>query len=214
NAVALVWQAGREPDLAGYRVWRAERADALADVRRRRPHAELAPTPDAALERWQDEGLVGLRDWYYRVAAVDIAGNVSAPTAVVKARPVDVLPPDPPSWVRAVRVKRRGSDGAVLPRDAPEDPADTYTPAVACEWTAAEDQVTCMLERQAEGERIFTARTGWLGPTGGPRRFVWVDDGAEEARVLTYRVRPRDAAGNEQRYAWNPVRVPPAGGAR
>ena len=49
------------------------------------PHAELAPTPDAALERWQDEGLVGLRDWYYRVAAVDTAGNVSAPTAVVKA---------------------------------------------------------------------------------------------------------------------------------
>ena len=212
NAVTITWRAGAEPDLAGYWVWRARRADALADVRRRTPHAELTPTPDAALQSWQDEGLVGLGDWYYRVAAVDRAGNVSAPTAVVKARPVDVLPPDPPEWVRAERAKRRASDGMLLPPDAPEDPADRYTPAVALEWTVAEDQATCMVERQASGERIFAARSGWLAASGGPRRFAWVDDGADPARVLTYRIRARDAAGNEQRYTWNPVEVPLTGG--
>ena len=45
NAVAITLRAGREPDLVCYRVWRAERADALADVRRRPAHAELPATP-------------------------------------------------------------------------------------------------------------------------------------------------------------------------
>ena len=215
RAVVLTWLRGGEPDLAAYRVWRAERAGTLADVRRRPVHAEVVPAGDGITVTWRDEGMVGLADRYYRVAAVDTAGNVSAPTAVLKARPVDTGAPDPPKWTRAERVKRRGSDGALLPPEAPEDPAEVYTAAVAFAWTVAEDGVTCMLERRLSGERLFTARTGWLEPTGGDRRFAGLDDDrVDPARAAVYRVRARDAAGNEQRYAWNPVAVAPAGGGR
>ena len=43
--MAITLRASAEPDLVSYRVWRAERADALADVRRRPAHAELPARP-------------------------------------------------------------------------------------------------------------------------------------------------------------------------
>ena len=214
QAVVLSWRTGGDPDLAAYRVWRARRAEDLADVRRRASHAEVPPATGALVQTWRDQGLVGLQDWYYRVAAVDRSGNVSRPTAVLKARPVDSEPPAPPDWVRVERVKRRARDGALLPPHAPEDPTERYRPAVALAWTAAEDGVACMLERRVAGERVYTARSGWLAPDRGRRTFAWVDDGVDPGREASYRVRPRDAAGNEQRYAWNPTLVPPLDGPR
>src|SRR4029453_177999 len=209
---SLAWNANDERDLAGYRVWRAERPDELLDVRRRAGHAEIAATADVVTVTWRDEGLVGLRDWYYRVGAVDAAGNVSEPTRVLKVRPVDTHPPAPPTWTRAEWVKRRQSDGRLLPSDAPEDPRETYPPVVALEWTADEDGIVCRLERRAGAQRIFGAVSGWLGPERSARHFRFLDETADAAADVWYRVPPRDAAGNEQRYAWLPVRVPPAGG--
>jgi hypothetical protein len=217
GTVTLTWRRGSDPDLAGYRVWRATRAGALADVRRREPYAEIVPLadgPDGLTQSWSDPGAVPLTDYFYRLAAVDLAGNVSPPTAVVRARAVDLQPPDPPDWQQAERVLVRGSDGAVLPADTVPDPAETYSPAVALGWTAGEDRVTCLVERQLAGERLYFSRSGWLTPSHGARDFAFVDTTAGPAATLaaTYRIRARDAAGNEQRYQWNPVTVGPAGG--
>ena len=194
NAVVVTLRTGVELDLASYRVWRSPDPADLADVRHRTPHAEVPMVAGAATLAWRDEGLTGLADWYYRVAAVDTDGNVSAPTAVAKGRPIDTRAPDPPQWVRAERGARRGRDG------------------VALEWTVSEDDVSCLVERRLAGERIFSARSGRLTATDGARGFVFVDLDDAPAREATYRIRARDAAGNEQRYAWNPVTLAPAGG--
>jgi hypothetical protein len=196
NAVVLTWQVGGEPDLSGYRIWRAGTRAALADVRRRPTHAELPAVTGQLAQTWRDEGLTALVTWCYRVAAVDGAGNVSEPTAVVAARPVDTYPPEPPQWVRAER-----------------DPA-TGPPAVALEWTTGETGVVCRVERRLSRERIFTARTGWLGPADGATSFAWRDEEVARTVEATYRIRARDAAGNEQRLVWNPVIVPPGEAAR
>ena len=86
------------------------------------------------------------------------------PPPVVKARPGDVPGGPPPGGPRPAAV------GVGAPR-APEDRADTRP---GPEWTVGRGP-----GRRAwwsggwPRERIFTARTGWLAATGGPRRFVW-----------------------------------------
>ena len=211
GVIVLTWQAGTEPDLSGYRIWRAERSGDLADIRRTPAYAEVAPAADGLSQAWSDPGTAALTDYYYRVAAFDVSGNVSAPTVVTRARALDLDPPDPPAWDRAERVLRRVSDGALLPADAAQDPAQIYQPAVALAWTAGEDGVTCRIERALDGERLYSARSDWLSAVDGPRGFAFADE-ASPVQTATYRVRARDAAGNEQRYRWNVVTVDPAGG--
>ncbi len=195
NAVVITWPVGAEPDLAGYRIWRAATRQVLDDVRRLLPHAEIVAAAGEPTQVWRDENLTALATWFYRVAAVDDAGNVSPPTQVVAARAIDTYPPEPPRWIRAER--------------------DSADPAVVhLVWTVAEDGVVCMVERRLPGERIFTASTGWLPPTRGARSFAWQDPVAGPSTEATYRIRARDAAGNEQRMAWNPVTVTAMEGLR
>jgi hypothetical protein len=185
NSVVLTWRAGTEPDLAGYLIWRSAQAADLADVRRLPAHAEIDAVAGTLSSTWTDPGLAPGGDWYYRLAAVDAAGNVSAASTVVRARPIDTEPPEPPVWQTAGRVPG----------------------AVALAWQVGEDGVVCMVERRRDRDRIFGARTGWLAPVDGMRQFAWQDDDPGPDAV-TYRIRARDAMGNEQRYRWNPVTVP------
>jgi len=187
DEVSLAWRANTEPDLAGYRIWRSTDPADLADVRRRPAYAQVPANAGPLWTVWTDGGLAPLTRWFYRVAAFDRTGNVSAPTDVVSARPIHTAPPEPPTWTAA------GREGS----------------AVALAWSVEEDGVVCMVERQRFRERLFTARTGWLAPDRGPRGFAWRDDDPGSGPV-SYRIRARDVTGNEQRYRWNPVAVPAA----
>jgi hypothetical protein len=178
NAVAITLRAGAEPDLVSYRVWRAERADALVDIRRRPVHAELPATAGRTTELWRDEGLPGLQDWYYRVAAVDAAGNVSAPTAVVKAQPVDTRPPNPPAWILAEWTVDAAGDGVRLM------------------WRADERSLTCVLQRRPLGGGVWKAVSPPIRATASPRDFEFVDRTAVPGVAYDYRVSAQDAAGN------------------
>ena len=133
NRVTARWTSGAEPDLAEYRIWRAETREALDDVRRLEP---LAVVP-AHLDSYDDEDLPGLRTFFYRVAAVDLAGNVSSASPAAAARVVDTTPPEPPAWVAAEWVDGRG--GAI----------------VRLAWRAAEPGLTCVLQRRALGGGVW-----------------------------------------------------------
>lgn len=74
--VHLVWEASPDADVAGYRL---ERASAGGEF------ALVGPAATTGLE-YVDSGLASESTWRYRVAAVDNAGNVSAPGAPVEVR--------------------------------------------------------------------------------------------------------------------------------
>ena len=73
------WDANREPDLAGYNLWRAEGALSSGDPGFLRLNIAPIPSPD-----YSDTDLHGEADSYtYYVTAVDLGGNESVPSSVV-----------------------------------------------------------------------------------------------------------------------------------
>lgn len=81
--VDLSWSINLEADLAGYRVYKSEQED----VRGQLITPDLLPTP-----AFRDSSLEPGRRYWYRVTAVDRAGNESAP-----GKPIAVDIPQPPS---------------------------------------------------------------------------------------------------------------------
>lgn len=98
--VLLVWRMSPEPDAAGYHV---DRSLGIG-----KPYARLTPTLlPADQPRWLDTTARGGTQYFYRVIAVDSAGNASRPTNGLSALPVDETPPLPPSNITARVVDRR-----------------------------------------------------------------------------------------------------------
>lgn len=214
NATILSWVANGEADLAGYRIWRADTAADLADVRRMVPHADLSPTGGASLERFTDTPLPGLRQYAYRVAAYDTDGNQSEPTRPVTASVADTTPPPPPEWERAEWVR-------LTPRDA-EVPYDDKTsqalpPAVAVQWLANEPLLWATVERKAHGERTWRPVARVTAPVDASdprqdndRRYLTYDRTADPTREHQYRVRASDVAGNVNTRDFGTATVPAA----
>lgn len=72
--VDLSWAVNPEPDLAGYRVYRSERAGVLGTA----INSELLLSP-----AFRDMNVVSGQQYFYAVTAVDRSGNESAPSAAV-----------------------------------------------------------------------------------------------------------------------------------
>lgn len=87
GGVTLTWTAGEEPNLQGYRVFRADRSDpAAADW------VLLTPTPvphtPGTITYTDASALEPYRNYYYRVVAVDSTGAEGVPSRDVYARMV------------------------------------------------------------------------------------------------------------------------------
>lgn len=74
--VILSWAIGSEGDLAGYSVYRSEREDAPGE----RISTEILPSPT-----FRDISVVSGKRYYYRVSAVDRAGNESPKSFTMQA---------------------------------------------------------------------------------------------------------------------------------
>ncbi len=70
SEVDLSWSINAEPDLAGYRVYRSERQDEQGQLMT--PELLLSPA-------YRDTSVATSHQYWYRVTAVDRAGNESAP---------------------------------------------------------------------------------------------------------------------------------------
>ena len=75
GSIELSWLANPEADLQGYLVYRG------TDVAG--PFVQVNAVPSDRIAYFHDSGLAPLARYYYKVAAVDSSGNVSAPTAAV-----------------------------------------------------------------------------------------------------------------------------------
>jgi len=87
-AVDLEWADNGEADLAGYHVYRAtaEAGD----------YTRLTADPVAA-SAWRDSGVANGTTYFYKITAIDTAGNESAPSLPASATPVDAPPSAPTS---------------------------------------------------------------------------------------------------------------------
>src|SRR5262249_50415428 len=185
--LTLRWVRGREPDLALYRLYRTTEATAAADVRLRPLVASFifdasAATPaDRAVEAtsslgddspgqltYTDPGLPGGSDHFYRLVAVDRAGNASPASQAVMARAYDASRPTPPTWQPPSAV----ADGLVL------------------SWTADDPNLTCLVQRCTRGEAWRRLST-WLGRGV----YAYTDTSRAAGIVYRYRLLVLDGAG-------------------
>jgi len=74
--IELSWEISSEPDLAGYRVYRSD----LEESSGQRLNEELLPSP-----AFRDISVVDGKRYFYRVSAVDRAGNESSMSSAVPA---------------------------------------------------------------------------------------------------------------------------------
>lgn len=174
--ITLRWASNREPDLAEYRVYRAESEADARDLRLMTlvHTASVTPadiaTPPAEVV-WTNTGLVGLVTYYYRLAAADEAGNLSTPTRAVAGRAFDDSRPAPPTW------------------EAPGiDPA---TGVVSLHWSSPVADLACLVQRSPAGAGQWSSLSGWLA------RGVYTYDDTTRAAGETYdyRLRVMDAGG-------------------
>lgn len=196
--ITLSWASNRDPDLAEYRVYRADCEDATRDLRLMTlAHTEAVPPGDPAARpaevTWVDAPAPGLKKYYYRLCAVDDAGNRSEPSRVVVGQAYDYGLPDEPVWLRSewVRLDEAG-------REHPwEEVEENLVPSVALSFTTSQENVSALVERYDGSWRGITQwmRAAAYDETGQVWRFTFYDRTAEPTQAQQYRITLLTTAG-------------------
>ena len=170
RSITLQWRANRETDLYSYRIWRAETAASLDDVRRLPPLAEILAAPGSSPQAWSDPDATPSQDTFYRLAALDANGNVSPPTAVLQARAFDLSVPQPPNWNPATEP----GDGSLL-----------------LSWTHPDPDLACLVQRSETGAEDWQNLGSWLARG----RYSYADTSRDANFTYEYRLTVIDQAG-------------------
>jgi hypothetical protein len=203
RSVALAWASNREPDLAVYQVYRAGDQGAARDTRLMvlagtLPVAAGDPDLRPAEVAWTDMGRVGGQTTWYRVVAVDRAGNVSAPSEARAATAVDTVPPAAPTWLEATWVVL-GAGGVERPWPA-AGPGAQERAALKLVFASDVPQARFTVTRQARGERAWrpiAVQGGYEPLAGAAPSFRLYDDAALPERVYAYAVTAISPVGLE-----------------
>ncbi len=81
GSASLTWEANKDPDLAAYRLYRSST-----------PLSGFSKVAEVEFTKAEESGLVNGNSYFYRLSAIDRAGNESASTEIVSTTPV---PPGP-----------------------------------------------------------------------------------------------------------------------
>lgn len=102
----LTWSVHTAPDVAGYHVYRAPRLEAEFQRINEQRRGLLETS-------YIDSTVTGRRTYYYRVSAVDSAGNESEMSTAAMAQVVDRQPPPSPTGLEATFEPRGDTSGVV-----------------------------------------------------------------------------------------------------
>jgi hypothetical protein len=174
--IRLRWSSNREDDLTAYRVYRSESKDASREVRLMTvvdtlivAHVEPALRP--AEVEWTDDDVKTRVPLYYRVAAIDDAGNVSNASLPVAVQSYDDSRPSPPVW----------------------GPSAPTNEGLHLTWILDDDSHFALVQRR--DTTVYPTQwmnlTSWLGTD----TQQIVDKGREVDRTYVYRIRVRDVQG-------------------
>ncbi len=211
--VALWWVPNREPDLAGYSIYRTDDATKARDIRLMQlvatvPPGDANPKLRGAVMEWTDTDLLGGTTVYYRISSEDVAGNYSSASDPVSTRVVDTTIPEPPSWDTAQWVLLRTSDGGEEPWPVAADIPPGRQAVIRLEWQTTIASPRFILTRTAfvDGSVRSIALGGvQLAGTSG---FVLYDPDVAPANTYQYGIRVTSRAGVLS--AVRPIVVKPA----
>ena len=186
--IVLQWAPNREPDLALYRLYRAPSAALGADVRQMELVASFildeagATAADLAVGataeavpggrgqlRHAAGPFPGATEGFYRLVAVDRAGNASPPSRLAQGRAYDASRAGAPTW----NPPAPGPDGLAL------------------SWSAPDASLTCLVQRRARGAPTWGRLSSWLGRGV----YAYTDARREPGRTYEYRLLVLDGAG-------------------
>ena len=196
--ITLKWASNREPDLAEYRVYRADSEEATRDLRLMTlKHTEAVAAGDPATRpaevSWTDTPVVGLTPFYYCLVAVDDAGNVSLPSRAIVGQAYDYGSPAEPEWERSEWVKL---DASGVEHAYTEEAADLL-PVVALVFTTTQGNVAALVQRQNGTWHNVSAwqRSPVHDAGAGVWRFTFYDRTAQPSVGQRYRGRLITTAG-------------------
>src|SRR5439155_493520 len=150
--------------VTGYRVERCAGVECSA-------FTQVAAAPGTS---YSDTGLAPSTTYFYRVRAVDAAGNVGAASPVASAAtPADTTPPSAPAALTAT--------------------ASTSAYSIALAWPAATDDVGVTGYRM---ERCLGPECATFTQVATPPGTTYSDTGLAPSTSYSYQVKAVDAAGN------------------
>lgn len=168
--ITLHWASNREPDLIRYDIYRTDQEAAARDIRLMTRLNDSPGLQEPEVE-WVDLTVPGLVTFYYRLVAVDDAGNVSAPSAVASGRAFDDSRPDPPTW-------NLPAAGA-----SPEE--------IVLSWSSAILDLRGLVQRRIAGTTLWENVSNWL-PRG---MYTYTDSDRNPNLKYDYRLRVMDNTG-------------------
>ena len=187
--ILLRWSPVAIATVKEYRIYRSEDEAASEDIRLMRRVATIAhknerpPDEDVVYE---DKQLAGPHPYYYRMTAVDIAGNESEATAPFMTRAYSEQPPEPPVWEAA----------------GWEQQAPNRSPAIVLRWKTAQPGAKAILQRRAADQRTWEAITAWVkSQAPDEQTFTYRDEDVDTDEYYEYRVKVMD--GFSQVNAWH-----------
>lgn len=213
RTIALHWRSGAETDLAAYRIYRAADERAARGVETMAMVADIAVAPDPAARpaemTWTDTDVPGLRDFWYRIVAVDAVdpdprgggGNPSTPSPAIRVRAFDQTPPPPPPITAVDRVWIDAA-GMTYPFT---DPAPDGAPGIAVQWEDAGVDARILVQARGPADDSFRNLSGWL--TGGVTTFA--SPLPRPFEPVQLRLKVVNGAGNAND-VFLPVTLPPA----
>ena len=191
KVIRLRWLENAEEDLDRYVLYRADSFEKARDVRLMTQHEQIAITPTTTLRQgevapsfvtdeggnriarrlqYDDRGVSANLIFYYRLAAVDKAGNSSEPSDIVAGRAYQLLP-DPPTLNFPVW--------------------DAEHKKITLTWTSADPDLESMVERRVEDSSLWISTPLWL-PRG---LYTYQDEPPDSTRRYEYRIKVRDTLG-------------------
>ncbi|MFC6954753.1 hypothetical protein [Halorubellus litoreus] len=200
RSIELTLASNREPDLSEYQLYRTTDKSKATDIRRmiqvatlsedRPPVAGTSSTTGRPSSvSITDTGVDVARTYYYRVVAVDEAGNVSDSSKRCAGQAYATSPPPEPTWDRAEWVAIE-ADGTV--HDWASAPA-TAEPAIELAWSLQSpgSQPPAVLLQQASDSGLWQTLSSWSDRDTG-----YLVRDVQPSQTHEFRVKIRDRAGN------------------
>jgi hypothetical protein len=182
--ITLSWARNQERDLAGYRIYRTTLEEVADDIRGMDLVAEVA----AGIETFAED-VVGMRDFWYRISAVDVRGNESAASQPSQVKAYDHGVPTEPTLLRAEWVKL-DDDGLEY---SYSDATSGLINAVAVEFSSPDFGVKALLQRMEEDTDWSNISVWSSGSADGV--FVCYDATPSTDTQNIYRIRLMSCAG-------------------